>query len=86
MSKREDFHLTGYVDLKLFDMTLDTIYFEVFIKVVNKNLELIVSFPNIPTIAFVTKELFENVVHNFNEFVFIISSVCFRCRDIYKPI
>ncbi|MCI8555570.1 MAG: InlB B-repeat-containing protein, partial [Clostridia bacterium] len=61
MSKREDFHLTGYVDLKLFDMALDTIYFEVFIKVVNKNLELIVSFPNIPTIAFVTKGLFENV-------------------------
>ena len=61
MSKREDFHLTGYVDLKLFDMALDTIYFEVFIKVVNKNLELIVSFPNIPTIAFITKGLFENV-------------------------
>ncbi len=61
MSKREDFHVKGFVDLKLGTLALDTVEFDIYIKVVDKKIQLIVEFPNIPTIPFVTKGLFENV-------------------------
>ncbi len=71
MSKREDFHVNGFIDLKLGSLALDTVEFDIYIKVVEKKLQLILEFPNIPTIPFVTKGLFENVKNRSTKIYFI---------------
>ncbi len=75
MSKREDFHVKGFVDLKLGELALDTVEFDIYIKVVNKKLQLIIEFPNIPTIPFVTKGLFENVKNRSTKIYFLDETI-----------